>query len=227
MTIAYVNSFVNSTSYSGALSVTLSGTTAGNLLIGFCAKDDGANAISQPTGWTEIDDYDRSSAFRAYSCWKIAEGDESSVTFNGDNESYAAMVFEFSGVDTSAYDQHDLTPEFSNPLIAPASAMTPSADNAMIVHAIMHDQGSGATITYDTDLTYPNSVENSGSGTSHVGIQVGYEIQTTATEIQYSHTDSITSALITFIWLESTGGGSTPKGPLGHPFFGPFGGPIS
>lgn len=209
MPITYVNSWTDNVADSGSLEVSISGTTAGNLLIGFCAKDDGSNGISQPSGWTEVND-DAGSQQRAYSCWKIAEGNESSVLFDGDTESYAAMVFEFSGVDTTAFDFNSWVEEFTWPLVAPDPAYTPSADNALIIQAVMHSTGVGYTITYDSDLTYPNSVENSGPGTDsgQVGIQVGYAIQTTAAAAEYSHGGQISADLLTFGWLESTGSGS-------------------
>ena len=217
MAIAYVNSWVGTVSNGGDLTISLSGVTEGNLLVAFCTKDDGAQGIAV-TGFTELYDTNRGGGlFRAWAGYKIAGASETSVVFDGDTEAYAGIVLEFSGVDeTTPLDQSQEDQDFVGPHTV--ASFTPNNNNSLIVSSIGWDLGSDRGFNMDTDLTLPEAAQNSGAGGAHVGIRVGYEIQTTAQAQDYSHSETAgntSTVMHTLVFDEAAVTNTTIEVPVG------------
>lgn len=189
MTIAIVQSATNN-EFGTNIIVTLGSTPIdGNLMVGYVAKDDGNQSIGTPTGWTGLFDNNRAAGLRSWMGYRFASSDDTTIQWDTDNESMAAGVMEFSGVDAiEGVGTRD--PDFTGPHTI--STPTPSEDNMLIVYGICWDTGCDTSLdTVDSNITLPtNNTDCRFSGSGGAGFAMGYEIQTTATQRDLSTTTS-------------------------------------
>lgn len=104
MTIDFEQEWVNTSASSiTTLSLTVSGATSGNILIGVAAVRSGGDLFTTPTGWTEITQASGGS-FGCLICWREASGtsaDNFEVEWT-DAGLPGLRVTEYSGVDTTS-----------------------------------------------------------------------------------------------------------------------------
>ncbi|MDC0600107.1 hypothetical protein OAO65_02235 [Flavobacteriales bacterium] len=169
--------------------------------------------------------------------WKIAGASEPATyswTLNG-NDSHQSIVKVFSSatdavVDAAAAGAKYTT--FSSPVVVNAIDGEVISNNAVSLVFGGKDRNNATTRTYTgADNSYVSPL-GSTDGRMTAG---AHRIYTTGTTFSGNVTitpDNTTTSDVTYnihISFVEGGGGpvANPKGPLGHPFFGPFRGPIS
>lgn len=143
-------------------------------------------------------------------------------------EHFTMIVQYFSGVDqASLIDSSEQ--DFSGSKVGPTvnNSITPvTTGNWVCCSGVM--SGANGDITWSspntpTGIFNVHDAANEGTTSAMYATGSGNSPQT----ITFTAAATTRYAQQSLILREGAGGGSTPKGPLGHPFFGPFGGPIS
>lgn len=142
-------------------SVTLSGTTANNLLVLALSVSNGGDVFTDPSGWTKILQCPLSGFANGVVYYKIADGSETNVTVAFSNAGeWAATVCEYSGLATSSVLEASGENEtyISSDQTAGASinsgSATPSTANGM---AIACHMGPDERDANESELSIDNS----------------------------------------------------------------------
>jgi len=219
----------NSEDYPAAnVQVTITSSTSGNLLV--CVHFTGANDSQAPTegGWAEavtVNDGGNSDDAAIY--WKKTTGGETTVTPTSDaGDEQMAIVYEIVG--PWAADPTDVSATNGATSVSTTSSGTTGTTSAASAFAVTGCTLRSILSAFDTwTNSYTESAEG-GVHSSDKGMASAYKLlSATATqETSCNHDSGVAMGLIA-VFLEDVGGAAAnPKGPLGHVFHGPFGGPI-
>jgi hypothetical protein len=149
-----------------------------------------AGDISDSTAasWTLSGNATYGAGARIHVFWAVLTGAASHTFTVTKNSSFAAAAAQcFSGVNATPYDQQ--SGDSASGTIQPASALTPSVDNSLVVSAL----ATTAASTLGTPAGYTKTDEI-GFGSTY-GVAFAYVVQGAATSTQPAWTSSAGSAL--------------------------------
>ena len=141
----------------------------------------------------------------------------------------------FTGIDTTtAVDATPTTATGSTGLPNPPTSNATTLDGAMMMCSGALDDDIDVVFTAGTGYTTDFDQQDATGATSTNGatVGVGHKLipSASSTDDPGAYTASGESdawSAVTWPWRPAAGGGAArPQGPLGHPFHGPFGGPI-
>lgn len=132
------------------IAVTLSGTTANNLLVAAISfrNSSSVSPITASSGWSSIQDHTTGSDAQGATFYRISDGAETSVTFSWtNNSSYAVTVLEYSGLATSSPLENSgesltyvTTGQTSGDPIPSGSATPATANGLAVAFAVGYDE---------------------------------------------------------------------------------------
>lgn len=227
---AYVQGWQNSGNNNDVTShtVTVSGATAGTLLVGVWGTRAGEPTVVAATGWTKMEEYLEAAFGNEPSLsffYRIASGDSNddfAVTWTGNCQDPSGVVQEVSGLDSTPYDVSniDITNQSSNTTTQNTGSATPSAAGSMAVAAVIgREERKWGFISIDS--SYINLDQSTGTGVVNVGAMASLRLAgTSAQNPQFSTTDSGESAIGAIgIFLEpAVGGGDAFSEIMGVPW---------
>jgi hypothetical protein len=209
--------------------VTSSVSPSGEVLLCVQAGDAGSTTISSVSGcgltWSQVTANETNWGGSNYRDWVwkgigTASSGAITVTFSADPYNATYHVCNVTGHNTSG-------------MIVQSTTATGSSNTASATLGAFADAGNatfGFAIQNQNDGVYP------GTGFTELDQQIrGAFTTSSATEWRADNDTSVTATFDTSnpwaihameIAVAAAGGGTNPKGPLGNPFFGPFGGPI-
>jgi len=171
MAVAVANYWSGTASGSTSVSVSVSGITAGNLLLAIVGKDDDSIPTGVPTGWTLVDSSTSGNAHAVAVYYKEAvTADESATSYqwSGDREDWYVHLYELSGQDAGTDWQCSADP------VRFASGSTSASSTTHNSSCINWSTGTIciAGVFYDGDET-PITNNNSGWTTRWNGATAG------------------------------------------------------
>ena len=189
---AFVQSFVNSSGTTvTSLAVTLSGTTANNLLVATVSFQNNPATMAPLSGWTKREEEISASPGAGVTFDRIADGGETGVTFTWTTaREVAVVVCEYSGLDSTSPHEDSgenvsfiSTEQTAGAPINTGSA-TPVSANGL---AVAHHMGPDERDVNDSELSINNSYTKhvftvSGTGNNPIASQASLVYTTTAAQ---------------------------------------------
>ena len=201
--------------------VTISGASAGDLLVSAINFNKSSGAITVPSGWTLVHDYVSSEVSGALA-YKVATGGETSVVWNWtSSQAHQAWVGEFSGFTTPVLDQSaedDSGASSVGVMSTGTTGETTAAEELAVAAAGWDSVNAGSSpvawtnsFTADGDI---NRVNNALLATAYKILSSTQTVETTA-DLNDANTDQAWAAVGTFKssptgWAHKISGVSSP-----------------
>ncbi len=204
--------------------------TEGRLLVLAFTIDKSSGSITKPGGWDGIIVSDNSQVSAALAYKAAAGGEDTCSPTMVSSQETRGVVCEFSLTDDNPlYDGSDDNYESAEVGVCGTGTATglSSTENQVALYVFGNDTAVGNNLngyTNGTEIAYDFDADSNNGP----GFALSYELinATTATnEIDINGSDQMVGLVVAF-YEGAAAGGTTPKGPLGHPLRGPFGGPI-
>ncbi len=204
-----------------SISPSITGVTAGNLVVMLvaCSQNVSATALTAPAGWSTAASATGpgTGSYRQVAAIfykeNAASGSHSgTVTFNS-NSYAAAVIVEFSGIQTSGSLEGTNTDSGTGVTTGSTNSASNTTANALVLSIICasNDPGTMNSLSSPASSGYTN-IDNELNDTLHTGYQFSYKSVTSAASQSGSWTwtnnSGFGAAIATF--AESGGGGSTP-----------------
>lgn len=174
------------TSGLGAITPVAGTFAAGDMLAYITGEFIGSNTIATPAGWSPIDANTNAQQTRVFA--RIATGSDTipSVNWSASNRSWA-VILAYRGVDSGLSNTgapSDRQYNTTQNIIGPASSLTPSADNSLVLLIGQRNKSSTTdATTYSAPASFSVAAQYVGSGNSQNSVAICEWIQTTATNI--------------------------------------------
>ena len=197
----------------------------GDIMIVTMMSDSGAVGGSL-LGWTSIHDREHASATLGYqSLYKVASSESGGYTFSVTGCDIGLIHIFRDSVGGGTWSLPDDSTNEADSATGTTAAVANSTDDVMFV-AYAND-GNRSVTTPPSGMTAGEGFQQDSSRAmfSYYEILSSGSGSDTRTLV-WSASEQIINAAIVARYTVA-GGGATPKGPLGHPFYGPFRGPIS
>lgn len=213
----------------GVQTVTAIDTLAADFLVAVMISNSVGAVPTDSEGntWNALTAYDATATSDIQIYWATPGAKVSAThTFSGVTSFGYLAVYAFSGVAQSSVFDVEAGGNFTSGTSAQPGSVTPDTNGSLLVAGFSQD-GAVTSVSVNSGFTKREDVPFTGG--SNYGHTSATLIQASAAAINptFSWTSNTAGNIAIAVFRPAVGVGANPHGPLGHPFHGPFAGPIA